>query len=491
MTPRAKVGGLADVVAALTKEMARFGHDTRILMPKYGSMQPEPTWESLSAPLDVHISPPEQARLWQCPHDSGATELFLEHDELYGLQEVYLPNRDNTNRFVFLCRAVIDYCHQTGWFPDVIHCHDWMSGLVPVYLNTTEVDGPLHVAASVFTIHNMQHQGEASPGLLTTAGLPQHLMNPDGIAHNGRVNMLKAGIYHATKVTTVSPNYAREVQTPAYGWGLNEALHNREKDTIGILNGVDTDEWNPATDPTLPANFSLDDLSGKAICKQALQERFDLEVDASIPVYAAIARLYSQKGLDLLAEILDGLMHDMKIQIVILGSGDPALEEAFQNAAERYPGRVGCFIGYDSKLSHLIEAGADFFIMPSRFEPCGLNQMYSMAYGTLPIVRETGGLLDSVQQYQPLKEEGTGFRFAEASAAALYHTIGWSCAVWYDQPEEIAKLRQRAMKRDASWAHSARLYQDVYLWAIDTRLRGLGILKDSRTPFTLPAVPSR
>lgn len=492
VTPYSKVGGLADVAGALTKEMARAGHDVRVLTPLYGFLNPEEKgWETESGTFSVHLGHfrEEFARLWKTNYPgSDAQVLFLEFAKYYDRHEIYTGpwggHSDNHERFSFLSRAAIDYCHSRNWYPDIIHCHDWTVGFVPIYLNTTEYETPLGRAATVFTIHNLQHQGIFGREVLDFAGLPAEVFRPDNTESMGFVNMMKGGIYNSTKITTVSPNYAAEIQGPEYGCGLNHILKYRAADLIGIINGIDTEEWNPATDRHLPATFSKDDLSGKAVCKAAMQERLGLEQDPKVPVFSAIARLYDQKGLDLLAEIVPWIMKEMKVQVALLGAGDPGLESAFTELAQRYPGRVGAFIGYNNALAHLIEAGSDFFLMPSRFEPCGLNQMYSMAYGTLPVVRSTGGLVDTVQQYAEGRERGTGFRFEEASGKALYYAIGWACSTWYDRPDDYRMLQQNAMSCDLSWKHSAETYLDVYGWAIDARLRGLGIVsRGTRAPF--------
>jgi len=478
LAPYAKVGGLADVAGAVTKEMARAGHDVKVLCPKYGAVDVETAeCEALPNAFSVHLGDGREAfcQLWKTTYpQSNAEVYFLEYNCYYG-GGIYDGGSGNPERFTFLCRAAIDFCHAFQWWPDIIHSHDWGTGLLPVYLNTTERHTPLHRAASVFTIHNLQHQGRSSPGLLDFAGLPRSLLTDDNVGQGGAVNMMKAAIYHATKLTTVSPHYSREIQSPEYGCGLDGVLRFRSGDLIGILNGIDTDAWNPETDTLIPANYTVDDLAGKAVCKARLQETFGLEPRPEVPIFSAIARLYDQKGLDLFAQIIPGLISDMDLQVVVLGSGDPGLERWFNELAGRYPGRMGVYIGYNNAHSHLIEAGSDFFVMPSRFEPCGLNQMYSMAYGTLPIVRETGGLVDSVPQYVPGRGEGTGFRFHEISPHALYYTIGWANATWWDFPGEIKALRRNAMTRDLGWKKSAARYGDVYEWAIQARLRGLGL----------------
>jgi starch synthase len=353
--------------------------------------------------------------------------------------------------------------------PDVVHANDWPTGLVPVYLNTTERHRPLGKAASVFTIHNLQHQGYAPTEILDFAGLPRHLLKSDSVESLGGVNMLKAGLYHSTKLTTVSKRYAQEIQCPEYAFGLANVTRFRAADLVGIANGIDVESWNPRTDPMIPANYSAGDLVGKAKCKVALQERMGLNVDPNIPIFAVVSRLYHQKGVDWLADILPGVLDEMQIQFILLGSGEPEIQRRFEGIAQYYPGRMSVYIGYDNELAHWVEAGSDFFVMPSRFEPCGLNQMYSMAYGTVPIVRATGGLSDTVDPYVEGETDGTGFLFQEPSAHALYNTLGWACSTYYDRPEEFRALQVNGMRKDFSWQRSAGVYEEVYRWAIEQR----------------------
>lgn len=324
-------------------------------------------------------------------------------------------------------------------------------------------------AATLMTLHNMQHQGCFSHQTLAYTGLPESVFRSGSIESNGELNMLKGGICHSTKITTVSPTYANEIQQPDGGYGLQSMLRFRAGDLIGVINGVDGSEWNPATDQLLPANFSAKDMAGKAVCKSKLQAAFDLHINPEVPLFSVVSRLVDQKGLDLLAAIGDRLMADMQVQVAVLGTGDPELEGAFRALAERYPGRFGAYLGFSNDLAHLTIAGSDFLLMPSRFEPCGLSQMYAMAYGTPPIVRATGGLIDSVEQYIEGQGMGMGFRFENASADAFYHTIGWACATYYDRPQDYASLQVNGMTANFSWDVSATKYEDIYGWAIDAR----------------------
>ncbi|HRG54524.1 MAG TPA: glycogen synthase GlgA [Lacunisphaera sp.] len=473
--PFVKVGGLADMVGALPKELAQLGHDVRIVCPAYGSVKRVGEWRALAAPLGVDVGPVTQwARTWETVlPDTAVPVYFLENHDHFARPEVYTGPwgacDDNDRRFAFLCRGALALCQQLDWTPDVIHGHDWTTGLLPVMLNTTLRDTPLGRAATVFTIHNLEHQGYVPARVVDYARLPWGEFHRDGIEAGGMVNLLKAGLYHATKLTTVSPTYAREILTAEGGFGLEGVLRFRAGDLVGILNGIDAESWDPAHDRTLPANYSATDLRGKARCKAALQRHFQLEENPVVPLFGVVSRLVAQKGLDLLAEVLPAVMDRMAIQLVLLGSGDGRLENTFKWAAQAYRGRCGAQIGFDGKLARLIQAGSDCFVMPSRAEPCGLTQMYAMRYGTLPLVRATGGLVDTVENFEEGQARGTGFVFHAPTAGALADTLGWACATYYDRPQEFAGLQQRAMAKDFSWSRSAAHYVDLYRWAVEAR----------------------
>jgi starch synthase len=315
----------------------------------------------------------------------------------------------------------------------------------------------------------LEHQGYADRRVLDFARLPASEFRADSVESTGAVNMMKAGLYHATKLTTVSPTYADEIKTPAGGWGLDPVLRFRAGDLVGILNGIDTGAWNPATDKFIPAHYTAENLTGKAACKAALQAKLGLAIDPHIAVFGVVARFANQKGLDLLAEALPHIADRMHVQFAILGAGDPGLEHTFRWAGKQYPGKVGVYIGYDNELSHLIQAGSDFFVMPSRAEPCGLTQMYAMRYGTVPLARATGGLIDTIEQYVEGTPKGTGFLFNDATAPALYNTVGWACATFYDRPQEFARLRLNGMAQDFSWKTNASSYVQIYRWAAQAR----------------------
>ncbi len=473
--PFVKVGGLADMVGALPKELAQLGHDVRIVCPAYGSVKRIGEWRALPDPLGVDVGPTAHwARTWETTLPGSAVPVyFLENHDFFARPEVYNNPwgsfADNDVRFAFLARGALALCEQLGWTPDVAHCHDWTTGLVPVMLNTTLRGSPLGATATVLTVHNLEHQGWSPARMVEFARLPWDVFHRDGLMVNGSVNLMKTGLFHSTKLTTVSPTYADEVKTPEGGFGLDDVLRFRAGDFVGIVNGIDDESWDPARDRTLPANYSATDLAGKAACKAALQKRFGLELDPTVPVFGVVSRLASQKGLDLLAEVVAPMMERMRVQLVLLGSGDAHLENTFRSATDAYRGRVGAHIGFDGKLARLIQAGSDFFLMPSRSEPCGLTQMYAMRYGTLPVVRATGGLVDTVENFAEGQGRGTGFVFHDATAAALLNTIGWACATYYDRPAELAALQQRAMAQDFSWRRSAGYFVDVYRWAVESR----------------------
>lgn len=475
VTPIIKVGGLADVVGALSKALVERGHDVRIVMPKYAGLQQVADATPDERPLIVRMGGHEAyARVWRTELPRSTAKLYLlEHNQFYAAPTVYVGptgnEDDNAQRFSFLSRASIDLCEYLDWIPDVVHCHDWATGLTPIYLNTTELNKPMGRAASVVTLHNMEHQGWFHRNLVGYAGLPSSVFRPDGLESMGEANMLKGGIYHSTKITTVSPTYAKEIQTADGGAGLHHLLSQRCKDLIGIVNGIDETEWNPEVDTLIPEKYTIQELGGKAACKAALQQAYGLEVNPKVPVYGVVSRLANQKGLDLLASIGDRLMAEMQIQIAVLGTGEHYLEHAFQDLANRYPGRFGAQLRFSNEMAHLTTAGSDFFVMPSRFEPCGLGQLYAMKYGTLPIVRATGGLIDTVEQYSEPRHSGTGFIFDFATPDALYYTMGWACSTYYDRPNDMAKMRKNAMSQSFNWDASASLYEDVYSDAVAVR----------------------
>jgi starch synthase len=471
--PFAHVGGLGDVVAALPAALSREGVDARIVLPRYGSISAV-GMRRHAAPLGVPLGGSEAwcAVLETTLPGADVPLYFLEHEGLFGRDYVYAgPGgvfpRDAVSRAAFLSRGALQLCKHLGWFPDVVHAHDWPAALAPVYLNAFEsgAESPLAGSASVLTLHNLAHQGVFAAGELAATGLPAAILREDGLAHRGRLNLLKGGIYHATKLTTVSPRYALEIRTAEGGAGLDDVLGFRSADLVGILNGIDDRVWNPRTDPLIAARYGPADLSGKAACKLALQRDLRLAQRPDVPLIGIVTRLTEQKGSDVVADALDRILR-LDTQMAVLGAGDPDLEEFFRVRSLLGGDRFRMVRGYDESLSHRIEAGADLFLMPSRFEPCGLNQMYSQCYGTLPIVRATGGLDDTVEPYDERTGEGTGFKFSDLTPDSLVATVAWAARVYRERPAHFRAMQMRAMDKEFGWQRAARRYVEVYEWAV-------------------------
>lgn len=471
--PFVKTGGLADVAGTLPHILHQMGHEVLVILPKYSSI--DYTYFDLHPTLDMIGVWMGDTQEWGKVHSTtreGIPYYFIEFHNYFDREGIYHDNNyndylDNPRRFGFLTRAALQLCQDLRFKPDIIHSHDWPTALASAYQKIWHWNDPiLGGAASVLTIHNIAYQGVYDAGNFPYLGLQWVNFTSDKFEDHGRMNLLKGGIAYADVVNTVSPTYAQETRTPLGGMGLAPYLNAKGDRYSGILNGCDYLEWNPSTDKLIPAQYDLDNMAGKAICKEALQKRMGLEIIPNIPIIGAISRLASQKGLDLLATVIESVLHDMNAQFVILGSGEKNLEGYFGNLPRRYPGRVGSYIGYNNELSHLIEAGSDFFIMPSMYEPCGLNQMYSLKYGTLPIVRATGGLEDTVVNYDEATGMGDGFKFLNPSPPALYYTIGWAISTYYDRPHHIQKMIRTAMKKDYSWQKSAEMYVELYKQAM-------------------------
>jgi starch synthase len=476
-TPYAKTGGLGDVVAGLSKALCQAGHDARVLIPLYSLIDRAEYNLTPASSVCVHMGGNREfwVGLYETKLDDTVPVWFLDYGSYFGRPGIYDGPfghyYDNAHRFALLSKAALQIGKDRQWIPHVMHVHDWPSALVPVFLKTWDrILSPLSQTASVLTIHNIGYSGVYDANVLPFAGLGGQYLTPDIFEDHGKANLLKAGIYFADALTTVSPTHAKEILGSIGGMGLSPYLNNRRTDLFGILNGVDYLHWNPETDSQLPANYSAKDLGGKAVCKRALQEQFHLEATDKPPLFGIISRFAHQKGFSLLREALPTALDNMLLQLVVLGNGDPDTENFFRWLRSAYPGRVGTHIGFSTELSHLIEAGSDFFLMPSLYEPCGLNQIYSLKYGTLPVVRATGGLDDTVQNYSEATGDGTGFKFWEPSARALYYCIGWAVSTWFDRPQHIVTLRQQAMAQDFSWQGPARQYVEVYRHALRNRL---------------------
>jgi starch synthase len=463
-SPLAQTGGLGDAVAGLAKALRGRGHDVRIVMPLYGFIDRARFGLTYARSCCVHFGAGEEiwTGLFEGKLDGEVPLWLIDYQRFFDGGHLY-GRPDDAYRFGLLSKAPLQVCKDTGFIPDVVHLHDWMSAMAAVFLKTWDrVLSPLSATASVLTIHNIGYQGKFDSSVLGFYGLGGDYLRPDRLEDFGGVNLLKAGIQYADAVTAVSPRYAQEIREPVGGMGLAPYLNNRADHLFGILNGVDTEVWNPKTDKFLPARYDRKDLAGKAACKRALQERFGLAIDPKIPLFGIISRLAPQKGFDLLRGALPQALRDMVMQVVVLGTGDPFTENFFRWLSDANPGRANAHIGFVPELAHLIEAGSDFFLMPSLYEPCGLNQMYSSLYGSLPVARATGGLDDTVENYEEATGGGTGFKFWEASDRALYFTIGWAVSTWYDRPQHYRSLQQQGMERDFSWKASAREYEKVY-----------------------------
>ena len=464
MAPYAKTGGLADVSASLPKALAARGHDVTCFLPRYGpiAFPPGRFVGSVHVPVDAAQ---RSAGFYERELAPGLRLVFVEHPPLFERNGIYGDQAgdfgDNEFRFAFFCRAVLEYFRSRGERPDVFHAHDWQTGLIPVYLKAFYADDPtLHRVPSVFTIHNLAYQGQFAASTLGPLGLPESLATEDALGWNGNISYMKGGVLFSEVVTTVSPTYAREIQTDYQGMGLESVVRSRAEDLVGILNGVDYEEWDPRTDPHIAGHFNETEHAGKAACKQALLREYGLGSEPDLPLIGIVSRLVYQKGFDLVAQAIDGLLA-RGIRMVVLGTGEPEVEAGLREFVHRDPKRFGVRFHYDTGLAHRVEAGADMLLIPSRFEPCGLTQMYSMRYGTSPMVRATGGLADTVEHFDLKKKKGTGFLFQHADVAGLLWAVDEALRA-YAKPAAWSTLMRNAMKRDLSWSLSAERYEAVY-----------------------------
>jgi starch synthase len=479
--PFAKTGGLADMVSSLSQALTALGHEVRIVIPRYYGINRE-SLQALPGPMGVPMGYGEE---WCGVYESVLPQetkgkkvpvYFIDHEKFFGRNGIYgSPEEpdflDNPRRFAFFSRSVFQLCRKIGWYPDVFHAHDWPTALVPVLLKFAERQGPFEKSVSVLTVHNVGYQGIYNKDNFNNMGLGWNVFYEAGFEDWNMMNLLKAGLYSADSLNTVSPNHAEETKTQMYGFRLDGVLRYRASDYRGILNGIDTTVWNPAGDKLIPKTFSEKDMSGKAAAKAALQKEFGLAQDPEIPVVGIVTRLVEQKGVGELFGPGYGsafsFCRDMKMQMAVLGAGEAWCEGELRSLQSRLPNLRAKIGFYDEKLSHLIEAGSDFFLMPSRYEPCGLNQMYSQVYGTIPIVRNTGGLADSVENYNQETGAGTGFMFNDLTPSAIYNTVGWAVWAWYNRREDIEIMRLRGMKKDFSWKASAEKYLEMYKWTVE------------------------
>jgi len=463
--PFAKTGGLADVSAALSLALERLGHQVTLIIPAYrsalqGGFKLQDSGTNFSVPLSDRLEP---AAVLQSKIGDSVTVYIIRADKyfdrefLYGTATEDYP--DNAERFVFFCRAASEILRAQP--ADIVHAHDWQAALAIVFLKTQAARYDAAAAAkTVLTIHNLAFQGNFSPTAWHFLNLDNALFTPQFLEFYGNINFLKGALVLADKITTVSPTYAQEIMTLEQGFGLDGALRQRAGDLVGILNGVDYGQWNPATDPSISHHYDEYSLTNKRHCKESLRQQVSLPDKANTPIVAMISRLTAQKGFDLVQMRFPELIQ-RGLQFVLLGSGEPRYEEFFRGPALRYPDRVAVRIGFDEPLAHRIEAGADLFLMPSLYEPCGLNQMYSLKYATLPIVRAVGGLKDSVQDYDPQNHSGNGFVFTDYDGDAMLAAIDRGLSA-YGDGEAWTALQQRAMAMDFSWQRSAQLYSDLY-----------------------------
>jgi starch synthase len=483
--PFAKVGGLADVAGALPIALSRIGVDCALMMPRFGQVDPE-RWglKKVVLPADWFVGIRWQRHpftVWEGRLDSGLHVYMLGDERYYGRRGIYAdesgrPFDDELDRYVFFTKGVVELMKCRRRAPDVIHLNDFHTAPIAAYVRALYAQEPIFErSAVVYSIHNMAHQGIYSLAALETLGFdPARHTDPHGpFEFHGAMNLMKAGIHYADAVSTVSPTYAREIMTPDGGVGLDAHIRRFQDKVTGILNGIDVRVWNPASDALIPERYDREHLGGKRAAKLELMRRARLPLArAGAPLIGFVGRLVAQKGVDLLFPVADRLL-STDVSLVVLGSGASEYEQALRRLAERYPDRVGASIGFDDELAHLITAGADIFLMPSRYEPCGLNQMYSLAYGTIPVVRRTGGLADTVVEWNAQEGTGTGFLFDQPAADALAGALGRAITAYW-QRDQWARLVDNAMSQDFSWERSARRYREMYETALDHRARYIG-----------------
>ncbi|NJM54777.1 MAG: glycogen synthase GlgA [Verrucomicrobiae bacterium] len=465
--PYSKTGGLADMVGALAKSLADGGHDVGIVTPLYRGILEK---HSGITPMDYDLAVPlgdTRVRAGVMVRELGPRLriYFVDQREFFWRAGIYneggVDYPDNADRFIFFSKAVVHLARYLPLQPEIVHCHDWQAGLVPLFIkHALWREGWGSAPGTVLTIHNLAYQGVFGRAAYPLTNLPWDYFHPEGAEAHHQLNCLKAAISFSDRITTVSPRYAREIMTEAFGCGLDGVLRRRRDVLTGILNGVDTDEWDPARNPSLKHHYSAEDLSGKAEGKLDLQRELGLVVSPDVPLFGTITRLADQKGVDILLAALEEMLA-APMQFVLLGSGDPQLQAAYERLAARYPRKVAARIGFNAGLAHRIEAGCDFYLMPSRFEPCGLNQMYSLIYGTIPIVRRTGGLDDSVVDARDDMESANGIKFNEANGPALARAIR-KALVLYADGDLLHRYRLNAMHRDFSWAPTRAAYLEVF-----------------------------
>jgi starch synthase len=478
--PFAKTGGLADVVGSLPAALKRLGIDVCIGLPFYrsareGNFALRLLMDNLKVPFGAGEL---TARVWESKITEGIPVYLIEREDMYDRPQIYGNSfgdyYDNFERFAFFSRAILSMIEELSMKPDLIHCHDWPTGLLPAMLKEPlRYSAALGETPTAFTIHNVGYQGLFPADKLSIAGLSRkRFFHSEGIEYYGNISLLKAGIVYSDAVTTVSPTYAREIQTPEYGMGMEGTLRHRRAFLWGILNGVDYQLWDPALDSLIPIQYSAGKLAGKQACKESLLNEMKLDPFlAKRPLLAMITRLDAQKGVDLLVKIIDDLLA-LDAGLVVLGSGEERIQEALKEAAYSHAGRIGLTIGFDEQLAHRIIAGADIFLIPSRYEPCGLTQMYALRYGTIPVVRATGGLEDTITAFDPAKGTGTGFKFEPYDPESFLAAAQQAVEIFQDN-ESWNKIIANAMNEDFSWNRSAGKYQELYQSVIEKKASSL------------------
>lgn len=476
VVPFVKTGGLADVSAALPQMLSEQGHEVRIVVPKYGAVDDRKfKIHEVVRLKDIKINIGNEEILFSIkscflPGQKVRVQIyFLDNHDYFGSRNSLYTDpmtgndyADNAERFILLNRAVFELIIKLGWMPDIIHCNDWQCGLIPAYLKTIYKDEEnFDKFKTLFTIHNLAYQGAFPKTAFKKTGLPKKLDSPKELLHNGKLNFMKCGLLYADVINTVSKTYANEIRTKTdLGAGLKDVLSKRKNDLYGIINGIDTKVWNPEKDKHLPKKYTIKNIESKLVNKQVLAEKFGFEFKEDTPIIGVISRLYDSKGIDLVQKIFPELMKQ-NVQMILLGTGDKKYHTFFDKMSQKYKEKFACYLGFNDELAHLIEGGADIFLLPSRYEPCGLNQMYSLKYGTVPVVRDTGGLADTVEKYNEKTGEGNGFIFSKYDPKDFIKEIKRAFKV-YEDKDSWTKIMKAGMKSDFSWNSSSKKYVDLY-----------------------------
>jgi starch synthase len=468
VSPFAKTGGLADVAGSLPKALKRLGHDVRIAMPKYKWINEEEYLLDYPVEMDHHLETGIVKKTKLLKENNREIPVYLMESYKYYYRDSLYGYDDEAERFNFFSKAVLNMLPQLDFKPDIIHCNDWQTGMIPLSLKTKYAEDPFYnKIATLFTVHNLQYQGVFPKDTLCLVGLSDQYFSPELLEFYGKINFMKAGLLFADLLNTVSKKYAQEIQTPEYGEQLDGLLRKRAQDLYGIVNGIDYDEFNPETDKFIYHNYSLATINEKKENKKALQQEMGLPV-SDMPLIGLTTRLVDQKGLDLVTDIFEQVM-DLGVQFVLLGSGEDHYQKTFAELKMKYPQQTAANIGFNVELALKIYAGSDIFLMPSRFEPCGLSQMISLRYGTIPLVRSVGGLADTIEDYNEHKGTGNGFVFKEYDAQEFYNTITRAVGIYRNSPQVWQSLMERTMKYDFSWERSAKEYVDLYQKAMEKK----------------------